>query len=61
MSIDRHARQAIDERAGDKHNMIEIQTVDKLAPLSSPGQKFNDPLRLAFRRKDTYTLLNGIW
>lgn len=61
MTINRHARQAIDERADVKHNMIEIRTFDQRGPFASLGQKFNDPLRLTFRRDDTYTLLNGIW
>lgn len=44
MTIDRHARQAIDECASGKHNMVEIQTVDKLTPLARLGQKLKHPL-----------------
>ena len=44
MTIDRHARQAIDERAGGKHKMVEIQTFDKLAPFTRQGQQLNHPM-----------------
>ena len=39
MTIDCHARKAIDEGAGGKHNMTEVQTFDKLAPFVRLGQQ----------------------
>ena len=44
VAIDRHARQTIDEGSRGKHNMIQIQSFDKLAPFACLGQQFNHPL-----------------
>ena len=41
MTIYRHARQTIDEGPRGKHNMIQIETFDKLAPFACLGEQLN--------------------
>jgi hypothetical protein len=44
MSVDRHARQPKDEGTGGKHNVINIQTFDKLPPFPRLDQQFKHPV-----------------
>ena len=44
MIVDCHARQSINKGPGSKHNMIQIQTFDELAPFARLGQQFKHPL-----------------